>query len=54
MHPDIQDTIDRVWPQVTTETLSKWADFPAYQKNFLRLFGFGLDGIDYEKEVEIT
>ncbi|MDR1665538.1 MAG: trans-2-enoyl-CoA reductase family protein [Puniceicoccales bacterium] len=54
MHPDIQDTIGRVWPQVTTETLSKWADFPAYQKNFLQLFGFGLDGIDYEKEVEIA
>ncbi|MAS98327.1 MAG: enoyl-ACP reductase, partial [Kiritimatiellaceae bacterium] len=24
-----------------------------YQKEFLELFGFGLDGIDYSKDVEV-
>ena len=26
-------------------------NFAGYQENFLRLFGFGLEGVDYEADV---
>jgi enoyl-[acyl-carrier protein] reductase/trans-2-enoyl-CoA reductase (NAD+) len=33
--------------------LSEFADFDAYQSEFLRLFGFGIDGVDYDADVEV-
>ncbi len=50
MRPDVQAEVEEIWPQVTTENLSALTDFGSYQKEFLRLFGYGLDGIDYEAE----
>jgi enoyl-[acyl-carrier protein] reductase/trans-2-enoyl-CoA reductase (NAD+) len=39
---------------VNTENLSELADFEGYQSSFLRLFGFGLDGVDYTAESDIA
>jgi enoyl-[acyl-carrier protein] reductase/trans-2-enoyl-CoA reductase (NAD+) len=36
---------------VETSNLSEFSDFAAYQESFLRLFGFGLAGVDYQAEV---
>lgn len=52
MRPQIQAKVLQLWGQVTTETIDQLADFDGYQENFLRLFGFGLDGIDYEADVD--
>ncbi len=52
MRPEIQDAVKRIWPQVTTETLNALTDIDAYRAEFLKLFGFGLPGIDYNAEVE--
>ena len=52
MEPAIQEKIKNVWPQVTTENLHDLTDFAGYQAEFLKLFGFGLDSIDYEAEVD--
>jgi enoyl-[acyl-carrier protein] reductase/trans-2-enoyl-CoA reductase (NAD+) len=35
---------------VTTENLSAVTDIAGYRQEFLRLFGFGLEGVDYEAE----
>ncbi|MBT4225323.1 MAG: hypothetical protein HOD72_12760, partial [Opitutae bacterium] len=32
---------------------SEYADFDGYQADFLRLFGFGIEGVDYEEDVEV-
>ena len=52
MRPEIQDAVVAAWEQVTTENLDEHGDFAGYQENFLRLFGFGLDGVDYEAEAD--
>lgn len=52
MRDAIQAHVAEVWPQVTTENLREVSDFDGYQKNFLKLFGFGLDGVDYEAEAD--
>lgn len=53
MRDDIQERIAAIWDEVDTENLHKFADFDGYQKDFLQLFGFEMEGIDYEKDVEI-
>jgi enoyl-[acyl-carrier protein] reductase/trans-2-enoyl-CoA reductase (NAD+) len=52
MRPDIQKAVEVLWAQVTTENLETISDMAGYRAEFLKLFGFGLPGIDYEKEVE--
>jgi enoyl-[acyl-carrier protein] reductase/trans-2-enoyl-CoA reductase (NAD+) len=52
MRPEIQAGVAKVWPEVTTETLAPLTDIAGYRREFLKLFGFGLDGLDYEAEVE--
>ena len=52
MEAKIQDAVTDVWPRVNTETVDKLTDFEGYQEEFLRLFGFGINGVDYEEEVD--
>ncbi len=52
MRPEIQAAVAEIWPQVTTETLGDLTDIAGYRGEFLKLFGFGLPGIDYEAPVE--
>ena len=53
MQDDIQAAVEEIWPKITTETLRELSDYDGYQENFLNLFGFGLDGVDYDAEVEV-
>jgi enoyl-[acyl-carrier protein] reductase/trans-2-enoyl-CoA reductase (NAD+) len=48
MRDDIQEKVKALWPSVSTETIDSLTDFAGYQENFLRLFGFGLEGVDYD------
>lgn len=50
MRPEIQAAVASAWETVTTENLSANSDFSGYKKEFLRLFGFGLEGVDYEAD----
>ena len=52
MKPEIQSAVAKLWPTVTTENLKSISDFEGYQKEFLKLFGFGLPGVDYEAEAD--
>lgn len=52
MRPEIQAAVSDLWPQVSTENLAAISDFAGYQKEFLRLFGFGFGGVDYEAECD--
>ncbi|MDQ8181723.1 enoyl-ACP reductase FabV [Pelagicoccus sp. SDUM812005] len=53
MLPEIQDEIAENWPKIETETIDKYTDFEGYQQEFLKLFGFGVEGVDYNADVEI-
>jgi enoyl-[acyl-carrier protein] reductase/trans-2-enoyl-CoA reductase (NAD+) len=52
MREDVQAQVAELWPQASTETLSALGDLPGYKSDFLSLFGFGLEGVDYKTEVE--
>src|SRR5690606_1213508 len=52
MRQEIQDEIKRLWLEVTTENLAEKTDIAGYRSDFLKLFGFGLPGIDYNAETE--
>jgi len=52
MQPEIQAKVKELWPKVTSETIDQETDFAGYQENFLKLFGFGLEGIDYQAETD--
>jgi enoyl-[acyl-carrier protein] reductase/trans-2-enoyl-CoA reductase (NAD+) len=52
MKPDVQAAVARIWPGVTTENLAAETDIAGYRSEFLKLFGFGMAGIDYEQESE--
>ncbi len=52
MRPEIQAAVAEIWPSVSTETLEELTDIAGYRSEFLRLFGFGLPGIDYDQKVE--
>ena len=53
MDPQVQAEVASIWPKVTSENLSELSDFAGYQKEFLELFGFGLEGVDYNQPVEV-
>jgi enoyl-[acyl-carrier protein] reductase/trans-2-enoyl-CoA reductase (NAD+) len=50
MLPDVQAEVEKTWPTVTTENLTALTDIAGYREEFLRLFGFGLPGVDYEAD----
>ena len=50
VRPEIQQAVIDGWDQVTDENLNELTDFVGYKAEFLRLFGFGLDGVNYEAE----
>lgn len=52
MDPAVQKAVADLWPQVTTENLESISDINGYRAEFLKLFGFGLPGVDYTKEVD--
>jgi enoyl-[acyl-carrier protein] reductase / trans-2-enoyl-CoA reductase (NAD+) len=51
LREDIQQHCRDLWPQVTTENLSELTDYREYKAEFIKLFGFGIDGIDYDADV---
>ena len=51
LSPEVQAKVEALWNEVTTENLSDLTDFAGYKHEFLRLFGFEIDGVDYEADV---
>ncbi len=51
MAPDVQSEVVALWPQVTNENLYEISDLAGYKADFLRLFGFGVEGVDYNADV---
>jgi enoyl-[acyl-carrier protein] reductase/trans-2-enoyl-CoA reductase (NAD+) len=52
MKADVQAQVADLWPIATTESLPSIGDLPGYKSDFLNLFGFGLEGVDYEADVD--
>ncbi len=52
LRADVQKEAMGNWEIVNTENIKELADLESYNDDFLRLFGFGIDGVDYESDVE--
>jgi enoyl-[acyl-carrier protein] reductase/trans-2-enoyl-CoA reductase (NAD+) len=52
MDAKVQQPVIANWSKVSTENLSELGDLEGYQTSFLRLFGFGLEGVDYDAETD--
>jgi len=52
LRESVQQACRDLWPQVTTENLSQLTDYQGYKDEFLKLFGFGWNGVDYDADVE--
>ena len=50
MAASVQTEVARRWAEVNSENFGSLGDFGGYQSSFLRLFGFGLAGVDYTAE----
>lgn len=51
LDPATQAKVEAIWPQVTEENLLELTDYAGYRSDFLKLFGFGVDGVDYEADL---
>ena len=52
MREDIQSAVAKSWDIISNENLADHADFDGYKQEFLKLFGFGIDGVDYDAETD--
>ncbi|MBM3141052.1 MAG: trans-2-enoyl-CoA reductase family protein [Chloroflexi bacterium] len=53
MRPEIQQAITELWLRARNENLAETTDYAGYKRDFERLFGFGVDGVDYDAPTEI-
>ena len=52
MQPDVQAAVAAIWPTITTENIEALTDIVGYRTEFLKMFGFGLPGIDYDADTD--
>ena len=52
MRSDVQEEVRHLWEQVDSGNLPKVADIQGYNDDFLKLFGFGFQGVDYDADVD--
>ena len=51
LDPAVQDAVAALWDGISTENLRDRSDFAGYKREFLQLFGFEVDGVDYDADV---
>ncbi len=49
---EVQAQVLERWPAVTTENLDELGDLTGFREDFLKIFGFGFDGVDYAADVD--
>ena len=52
LRDDVQQACRALWPTVTSENLFELTDYASYKHDFLSLFGFERDDVDYDAEVD--
>jgi enoyl-[acyl-carrier protein] reductase/trans-2-enoyl-CoA reductase (NAD+) len=51
LRPEVQQKVEQLWDQITDETLFQLSDMKGYTHEFLKLFGFEIEGVDYDADV---
>ena len=50
--PAVQADVAALWDKVDTDNLDTLSDFAGYKEEFLQLFGFEVEGVDYDADVD--
>jgi len=50
LRDDVQQKCRDIWPQVTTDNLFELTDYASYKNEFLELFGFNKDSVNYDND----
>jgi Uncharacterized paraquat-inducible protein B len=53
MDPEVQAEVTRRWALLNDSNLAELSDLEGYRKAFYQLFGFEVDGIDYQADVAL-
>lgn len=52
LQAEVQQKVEVLWNAVTEENLYETTDYKGYNAEFLKLFGFGVSGVNYEADVD--
>lgn len=51
LEDSVQDRVQEIWDTVDTDTIDELTDYVGYHNEFLKLFGFGIDSVDYDEDI---
>lgn len=51
LRDDVQNTCREIWARINDNNINELTDYQGYKTDFLRLFGFGLAGVDYNADL---
>ncbi len=52
LRPEIQNKVEELWANINDDNLFELSDMEGYKHEFLKLFGFEIDGVDYDADVD--
>ena len=52
MREDVQSEVAKLWGEVNSENLLQISDIEGFRSSYLCIHGFGLEGINYENEID--
>ncbi len=53
MKPEVQQAVSALWNQVSKDTIKDICDIDEFWQEFYEIFGFRIDGVDYDADVDI-
>lgn len=54
MLPSVQQEVKKIWEKINTNNLEDFADLKGYKKDFLNMFGFAFENINYDEDVDVN
>jgi enoyl-[acyl-carrier protein] reductase/trans-2-enoyl-CoA reductase (NAD+) len=51
LRADVQADVRQRWDAVTSDSVMELSDLDGFRRDFLKIFGFGVDGVDYTRDV---
>ena len=51
LEDSVQNRVQHIWDSVDSDTIDELTDYVGYHNEFLKLFGFGIDGVDYDADI---
>lgn len=52
LQPEVTDAVTERWEQINTDNFHELSDYAGFRRRFRNLFGFEVEGVDYDEAVE--